>query len=68
MSRPRSTTATAAKLETHEAVCAERYAGLLQRLGRLELVVWSANGGVWQLPQPTMPSTRYLPRSSAVCA
>ena len=46
MSRPRSTTATAAKLETHEAVCAERYAGLLQRLGRLELVVWSANGGV----------------------
>jgi len=24
--------------------------------------------GVWQLPQPMMPSTRYLPRSSCVSA
>lgn len=38
--------ATAAKLATHEAVCAERYAGILQRLGRLEKILLGVNGSV----------------------
>ncbi len=37
---------TEAKLATHEAVCAERYAGLLSRMGRLETVLLGANGVV----------------------
>ena len=44
-SKPASA-ATEAKLATHEAVCAERYAGLLSRLGRLETVLLGANGVV----------------------
>ena len=33
---------TSARLATHEAVCAERYANLLSRLGRLETVMIGA--------------------------
>ena len=49
--------ATAAKLATHEEVCALRYSGILARLGRLEALVVAAAGtiiaalvvAVWQL-------------------
>ena len=46
-----NTTDTAAKLEKHEAVCAERYAGILSSLsgidgsvGTIFKLVWTANG------------------------
>ncbi|MCX7364195.1 MAG: hypothetical protein NTV97_20475 [Alphaproteobacteria bacterium] len=38
----RSAGATAAKLAMHEAVCAERYAGILQRMVRLEKIIVGA--------------------------
>jgi len=49
--------ATASKLATHEAVCAERYQGIMARIGRLEALVIGATGttvvgliwAVWQL-------------------
>ncbi len=49
--------ATASKLATHEAVCADRYLGIMSRIGRLEmLVIGTAGaiiiglaGAVWQL-------------------
>ncbi len=55
---PRSNSnATAAKLATHEEVCALRYAGIMSRIGRLEALVIGATGttiigliwAVWQL-------------------
>lgn len=39
-------TATAAKLATHEAVCAERYTGIISRLGRLEALVIATSGSI----------------------
>ena len=39
-------TATAGKLATHEAICAERYAGILSRIGRLEALIVAAAGSV----------------------
>ena len=35
-----------ARLDTHEAVCAERYKGLYGRLVRMEGLIWAANGGL----------------------
>ncbi len=59
MARPPRTNsnATASKLATHEAVCAERYLGIMARMGRLEaLMIGTAGaiiigliGAVWQL-------------------
>jgi len=54
---PRQNNATAAKLSAHEQVCALRYAGIMERIGRLELLVIGAAGSiiigliaaVWQL-------------------
>lgn len=34
------------RLDVHEAVCAERYAGINARLRRMEGLVWAANGGL----------------------
>jgi hypothetical protein len=53
----KTTNATASKLATHEAVCAERYAGIMARIGRLEALVIISSGAlicalfaaVWQL-------------------
>lgn len=40
---PRLTTAeVAAKLDTHEQVCAERYGGIIDRLGKIESVATKA--------------------------
>ena len=52
-----SLSATAAKLATHEEVCALRYSGIIARIGRLEALVVAAAGAiitalvvaVWQL-------------------
>ena len=54
---PRTSGATESKLATHEAVCAERYAGIISRISRLEALVITATGtsiisliwAVWQL-------------------
>ena len=35
-----------AKLETHEAVCAERYLGINSRLGRIEMILLSGTGAI----------------------
>ncbi len=35
-----------ARLSTHEAVCAERYAGIMARLARLEKIALSVTG-IW---------------------
>ena len=54
---PEAVESTAAKLATHEAVCALRYQGILDRLARMEKVFIGAAGSlvaglvvaVWQL-------------------
>jgi len=44
--RTPATGTTAAKLATHEEVCALRYAGILSRIGRLEALIVAAAGSV----------------------
>ena len=41
MTRPTANTVAAA-LATHEEVCAERYGGIIQRLGKLETILLGA--------------------------
>lgn len=35
-----------ARIVTHEAVCAERYGNIMQRVGRIETVLITVAGGV----------------------
>ena len=35
-----------ARLSTHEAVCADRYSGIMSRLGRLEAIIICAVGAM----------------------
>lgn len=42
MTRRRSAADVSARLETHEKVCAERYGGIIERLGKLESVMVKA--------------------------
>lgn len=35
-SKPQTVASVAAEISQHEAVCAERYAGLIQRINRME--------------------------------
>lgn len=37
---------TEAKLATHEAVCAERYNGIMQRVGRIEMILIGCAGAL----------------------
>ena len=39
MAARRTVNATAAKLSAHEEICAERYTGIMSRIGRLERVL-----------------------------
>jgi len=35
-----------ARINTHEAVCAERYSNMLERIGRVENMAYVATGGI----------------------
>ena len=43
-SKPQTVASVAAEISQHEAVCAERYAGIMMRLGRLEACLLGSAG------------------------
>ena len=43
-SKTKTVASVAAEISEHEAVCAERYIGIMQRINRLEAVMLAATG------------------------
>lgn len=46
MSEEVEVAAVSARMDTHEAVCAERYLGINSRLGRLEAILLTGTGAI----------------------